>query len=196
MNIINTLNSFFNQKNTQNFSDNIKSQELESKLSTIETQQYNNIFENLPYFLEQIELINSRESLYKFKNDFSHYIIHCIEENNISKSNNLKKEFIYFFKYLFILIETDYFIGNNVINYNISNIDLLIYEAEDIPSFFKNQINEFTKLEKTQRFFENEGKKNLLGYFVFLEEHGLNFNSVLLKYKKLLSKYDKNTWFL
>jgi len=104
------------------------------------------------------------------------------------------KEIEYFIHYILVMLQDDFFLGDKRLKGNMTKLDDYIFSQYKRVEKLQNTIKKVIALSYTQRF-TSEPKANLLAYFVFLEENGLDLIELLNDFYIMLEKSQKRRWF-
>lgn len=123
--------------------------------------------------------------------EFEKYCIHLVAEHLSTtdyKNHKLLIREIKFFVYsLFNLLKDDYYKGNKFFEKQMTKIDDYIFSKYVENEQLKENIQKIKILAWSDRFDENP-RKNILSYFVFLEETGFEIIELLNDYYSMLSE--------
>ncbi len=121
---------------------------------------------------------------------FKEFSIDLIEKKLAKTEYGVHEEFMfeirYFLHYLFLVSEDDYYFGDKVLTKTLTQLDNYIFSSyRRLPKLEKN-IKKLVTLAYSNRFTQNP-KENILSYFVFLEEAGIEIIDILEDFVMLLS---------
>lgn len=105
------------------------------------------------------------------------------------------REIEYFVHYLFMIIQDDFFFGDKRLKHNMTQFDDYIFSQYRRKKELEESISKILALSYSNRFCQ-EPKGNLLSYFVFIEENGLELIALLEDFYKMLDATQKKSWFL
>lgn len=113
---------------------------------------------------------------------FKKFIIELVMEKMSNSSYAPYKDFIYeikyFLHYTFLVIEDDYIHGDKIFQKSITQLDNYIFSSYRKKPDLQKHIKKLCNLAYSKRFVDPP-KENILSYFVFLEENGVEIIDIL-----------------
>lgn len=113
-------------------------------------------------------------------------IIKSIRATNLGENEEFINEIRYLLHYLFLVLEDDYKYGDKVFPSKLTQIDNYIFSDSINNEKLQENIDKLKLLATTKRF-SKDSKQNLLEYFVFLEEIGIEIMDLLRDFLSVLS---------
>lgn len=172
------------------FSKNNNRDTIQEVLTAIDTEEEEGIVEKDPQFQNQYlsaKQINTLE-------DYKKFIIDLVMEKMTKTSYAPYKDFLYeikyFLHYTFLVIEDDFKKGDKIFQKRITQLDNYIFSSyRKKPSLQKN-IKKLCALAYSKRFVDPP-KENILSYFVFMEENGIEIIEILEDFSFVLKNDGK-----
>lgn len=112
-------------------------------------------------------------------------VVNKIKETEYGKHQEFVHEIRYFMHYLFLVLKDDYMHGDKIFLNTLTQVDNYIFSVYRKNPKLADNIRKLTVLANSNRFTENP-KENILSYFVFLEENGIEIIDLLEDYCKVL----------
>jgi hypothetical protein len=133
-------------------------------------------------YQEKSKKVKTSEEFQKFAVDL---IVNKIKETEYGKHQEFLNEIKYFVYYLFLVVKDDYTHGDKICQQTLTQFDNYIFSAYRKRPKLSENIRKFSLLASSKRFTETP-KENILSYFVFLEEHGIELVELLQDYTDIL----------
>lgn len=121
-------------------------------------------------------------------------VVTNIEKTEFGKHKKFVKEMEYFAHYLFMMVQDDFFIGDKRLKNKMTKLDDYIFSQYRKAPELEENINKIIALSFSNRFLE-EPRANLLSYFVFMEENGVELIILLEDFYKMLETTQNKSWF-
>jgi len=158
---------------------------VDSKLSVVSTKSNVVLSDSLSFK----KIYNEKAKDVKSIEDFKEFSIFLIEKKLAKTEYGVHEDFMfeirYFLHYLFLVSEDDYYLGDKVLTKTLTQLDNYIFSSyRRLPKLEKN-IKKLVTLAYSNRFTQNP-KENILSYFVFLEEAGIEIIDILEDFVRLL----------
>jgi len=132
---------------------------------------------------ERVRDINDKEV---FKKLSISLIVKKISQTEYGKYKDFIFELKYLMHYLFLMLEDDHNYGDKIFQKTLTQIENYIYSAyRKKPLLYKN-IKKISILGYSDRFSKIP-KENILSYFVFLEENGVEIVEIMEDFCEILS---------
>lgn len=129
-----------------------------------------------------------------FHKEALNLIVENVRKTEFGKHEKFVKEMSYFAHYLFMMLQDDFFIGNKRLKNRMTKLDNYIFSQYRKEVELKDNINKIVALSFSARFLD-EPRANLLSYFVFLEENGIELIILLEDFYKMLENTQSKSWF-
>lgn len=97
------------------------------------------------------------------------------------------REIEYFVHYLFLMLQDDFFFGKKLFKERMTKLDDYIFSQYRREPALEENIQKITVLSYSNRF-DKDPRSNLLSYFVFIEESGIELIVLLQDFYKMLDK--------
>lgn len=138
-----------------------------------------------------VEMNEHYNEIIKFKKKAMESILTHLYNTEYSKHTILMKEIRFLMHYTLEVLQDDFFKGDKILQKNMTKIDDYLFSQYRKDSALEFNIKKLLILAKTNRFDENL-KKNLLNYFVFIEETGFELIVLLDDFYYILDEKNKN----
>ena len=112
-------------------------------------------------------------------------VVARIKKTNYGKYPEFISEIKYFIHYLLLVVKDDYTFGDKICQQTLTQFDNYIFSAYRKKPELTENIKKFSLLAGSKRFIESP-KENILSYFVFLEENGIDLVQILKDYTEIL----------
>lgn len=123
-------------------------------------------------------------------NDFKKFTIELVMEKLNNTSYAPYKDFLheinYFLHYLFLVMEDDFNFGSKIFQKRVTQLDNYIFSAYRKKPHLEKNIKKLIMLAHSKRFVDPP-KENILSYFVFLEENGIEIIDILEDFTYILN---------
>lgn len=131
----------------------------------------------------------------KFHQEAINLVMHHFEQSEFVKHKPLMREIKFFLHYTFMILQDDYFLGDQIFSKKMTRLDDYIFSQYRKNTDLAFNIRKLTTLAYSNRF-EKDPKNNFLSYFVFIEENGIELIELLQDFYKMLETTQKsNSWF-
>ncbi len=184
--MLKTIKNFFNKKNTpQTDSQALTVTGTNGGSSTldIKTREFKK-----GYHSEAKNIVNASE----FQRFAVNLVVDKIQESEYGKHTEFVHEIRYFMHYLFLVLRDDYIYGDKIFLQSLTQVDNYLFSTYRKNQKLKENIQKLTFLANSNRFTENP-KENILAYFVFLEENGIEVIDLLQDFCKILGNKAKDS---
>lgn len=121
-------------------------------------------------------------------------VIENVELTEFGQHKKFVKEMAYFAHYLFMMIQDDFFIGDKRLKNKMTKLDDYIFSQYRKKPELQENINKIIALSFSTRFLDDP-RANLLSYFVFMEENGVELIILLEDFYKMLETTQSKSWF-
>lgn len=112
-------------------------------------------------------------------------VVARIKKTDYGKYPEFISEIKYFIHYLLLVVQDDYAFGDKICQHTLTQFDNYIFSAYRKKPELAENIKKFSLLAGSKRFIESP-KENILSYFVFLEENGIDLVQILKDYTEIL----------
>lgn len=137
-------------------------------------------------FKENYEKVRDISDKEVFKKLSISLIIKKISQTEYGKYKDFIFELKYLMHYLFLMLEDDHNYGDKIFQKTLTQIENYIYSAyRKKPNLYKN-IKKISILGYSDRFSKIP-KENILSYFVFLEENGIEIVEIMEDFCEILN---------
>jgi len=130
--------------------------------------------------------IKNIKEIVLFKRESILFVEKKVIEIGYGDQKEFIKEIKYLLYYLFLVLQDDYFCGDKVFKNNMTQFDNYIFSSYRQNEKLSCNIKKLITLASSNRFNPNT-KENILSYFVFLEESGIEIIEILEDFYLLLS---------
>lgn len=122
-------------------------------------------------------------------------VIDHLKEGEFGEYDDFMKEMEYFLHYLFLMLQDDFFLGEKLFEQKMTKLDDYIFSQYRKQPNLEENIQKMTILSYSNRFDKNP-RVNLLSYFVFIEETGIELIALLQDFYNMLEKSQQHKgWF-
>lgn len=132
---------------------------------------------------------NSAKSLVTL-DDFKKFTIELVMDKLNGTTYAPYKDFLheikFFLHYLFLVIEDDYNYGSKIFQKRVTQLDNYIFSSYRKKPHLEKNIKKLITLSHSKRFVDPP-KENILSYFVFLEENGIEIVDILEDFTYILN---------
>ncbi len=136
---------------------------------------------------QQIQDVRKEQSVEDFQRKALSVIVSHFEEGPFGKYPEIIKEIKFFVYYSLKVLHDDFSKGEKIFKNQITDFDDYVFSHyRKIPELRKN-IKKISHLAFTRRF-DNDPKKNLLCYFVFLEESGIEYTHLMKDFYLIMER--------
>ncbi len=133
-------------------------------------------------YLEKLKNIKEPEDFHRFAVEL---VIQRIKKTDYGKYNEFVSEIKYFIHHLLLVVKDDFTYGDKICQKTLTHFDSYIFSAYRKKPELAENIKKISLLASSKRFTESP-KENILSYFVFLEENGVDLVMILKDYTDLL----------
>ncbi len=136
---------------------------------------------------QQIQEVKKEQSVEDFQRKALSIIVSHFEEGPFGKYPEIIKEIKFFVYYSLKVLHDDFFKGEKIFKDQMTDFDDYVFSHyRKIPELRKN-IKKISHLAFTRRF-DADPKRNLLCYFVFLEESGIEYTHLMKDFYILMER--------
>lgn len=140
-------------------------------------------------YQEKAKKIRNAEEFHRFAVAM---VVERIRETDFGKHPVFLNEIKYFIYFLLLVLKDDYDHGDRICQKTLTQFDNYIFSTYRKRPELAENIKKITALANSKRFTENP-KENVLSYFVFLEENGVDLMEILQDYTNVLdNNFDDN----
>jgi hypothetical protein len=139
-------------------------------------------------YFEKLKKIKTSEEFHGFAVSL---VVNRIKQTDYGKYAEFVSEIKYFIHYLLLVVKDDYTVGDKICQHTLTQFDNYIFSAYRKKPELAENIKKFSLLAGSKRFIESP-KENILSYFVFLEENGIDLVQILKDYTEILEGHDSS----
>jgi len=167
------IKKFFSQKETIKDSLTVATQSTEVNKVSLKFKKI---------YLEKLKNVKEPEEFHRFAVDL---VVQRIKKTDYGKYNEFLSEIKYFIHHILLVVKDDYTYGDKICQKTLTQFDNYIFSAYRKKPELAENIKKISLLAGSKRFTESP-KENILSYFVFLEESGIDLVMILKDYTDLL----------
>lgn len=131
----------------------------------------------------------------KFHQEALALVLDHLNQGEFAEYKDFMREIEYFLHYLFLMLQDDFFLGDKLFVARMTKLDDYIFSQYRRKIDLEENIQKITTLSYSNRFTKAP-RENLLSYFVFIEESGIELINLLEDFYNMLQKtQDNNSWF-
>lgn len=132
----------------------------------------------------------------KFHQEALSLILDHLKIGEFGEHKAFMREIEYFVHYLFLMLQDDFFFGDRLFVHRMTKLDDYIFSQYRRIEDLEDNIQKITILSYSNRF-DRDPRSNLLAYFVFIEESGIELISLLQDFYSLLHETQtKKSWYV
>lgn len=139
-------------------------------------------------YFEKIKKVKTAEEFHTFAVAL---VVSRIKKTDYGKYGEFISEIKYFIHYLLLVVKDDYTFGDKICQQTLTQFDNYIFSAYRKKPELAENIKKFSLLAGSKRFIESP-KDNILSYFVFIEENGIDLVQILKDYTEILDGHDSS----
>ena len=131
--------------------------------------------------------IKSIQEIAVFQKEATNLIITHLMETSYGEHHALMREIRFLLYYTFAVLQDDFFLGENFFKTRMTRIDDYLFSQYSSNQKLQHNIKKLKVVASSNRF-DPHSRKNLLSYFVFMEETGFEIITLLNDFYKMLER--------
>lgn len=132
----------------------------------------------------------------KFHQEALSLILDHLKTGEFGEHKAFMREIEYFVHYLFLMLQDDFFFGDKLFVSRMTKLDDYIFSQYRRIEDLEENIQKITILSYSNRFDKNP-RSNLLSYFVFIEESGIELIALLQDFYTILNQTQTTkSWYM